>query len=375
MINYKSVLMPSIHWFPVMDRMIMKDLLKTIISVLMVLVVIIVSRNFIGILKMAVEGSISNGAILSLLGFKIILASVDFMLPAVFVSVLMVLGRMHRDQEMAGLSSAGVGVGRLYISVFKTIMPVILVASWMAFYVAPWTSFRIDNLLYEQKQNAGVRAISAGNFSEYAQGNFIFYAEEINQQGVMKKVFVQNKQHEKLSVVTSKTAELRDIKGGLYIVFFEGERVQGKAGQMDFIFEYFDEYALRIEDATGERSHGIRSRLSQDLMAELNLHNLREIHRRLSIPLGILVLVIMAVPLAQTQPRGGAYGNMLMAFLVYFSFSNFESVSGSWMLRGEVSIWQGFSGVYILSLMLIGVLLLKLYGLKWVLLTLTGRAS
>jgi lipopolysaccharide export LptBFGC system permease protein LptF len=62
-----------------MDKMMVSELLKTIFSVLAVLVVIIVSRNFIKILKMAVDGLISNEAIFSILGLKIILVSASFL--------------------------------------------------------------------------------------------------------------------------------------------------------------------------------------------------------------------------------------------------------------------------------------------------------
>ncbi|WP_428353329.1 LPS export ABC transporter permease LptF [Methyloprofundus sp.] len=356
-----------------MDRMMMSDLLKTIFSVLIVLVVIIVSRNFIKILKMAVDGLISTEAIVSILGLKIVLASANFMVPAVFVSVLMVLGRMYRDQEMSALSSAGAGVGRLYIAVFKTIIPVVFIAAWMSLYVSPWAASKVEKIIFEEKQNIGVRAIAEGRFSEYNKGNLIFYVEKISADNVMHGVFVQNKRANEVGIVTAEKAEVRAINNDLYIVFINGERVQGNAGEVDFVLETFGEYAMRLESSTGIQVNPISGIDTRRLLETQELDELSELHHRLSVPFSLIVLAIMAVPLAQVSPRSGVYGNLVAAFLIYFSFANFEKVSSSWMVKGEISVWLGFWAVYFLAFVLIVILLVRLYGLSWVLLQLKGK--
>jgi len=366
--------MRNIRFLSVMDRMIMSDLLKTIFSVLIVLVVIIVSRNFIKILKMAVEGLISTEAIVSILGLKIILASANFMVPAVFVSVLMVLGRMYRDLEMAALSSAGAGVGRLYLAVFKTIIPVAFLAAWMSLYASPWAADKVEQVIHEQKKSVGVRAITEGKFSEYNQGKLIFYVEKITPDNMMHDVFLQNKRGGAVGIVTAKQAEVREIKGHLYMVFLDGERVQGNPGDVDFVFESFSQYGMRLDDNTGIKVDVVEGIDTQKLFNTHDLNELKELHHRLSIPFSILVLTIMAVPLAQVSPRSGVYGNLAAAFLIYFSFANFEKVSGSWMVKGEIPAWLGFWGVYFLASGLIVFLLVRLYGTRWLILKLKGQA-
>ncbi|NOR79505.1 MAG: LPS export ABC transporter permease LptF [Methyloprofundus sp.] len=355
-----------------MDRMIISDLLKTIFSVLLVLVVIIVSRNFIKILKMAVDGVISTEVILSILGLKIILACATFMVPAVFVSVLMVLGRMYRDQEMSALASAGVGAGRLYLSVFKIIIPITFLAAWMSLYLSPWAADKVEQVIYEQKQSIGVRAIGEGKFTEFNQGKLIFYVEKITADNRMHDVFVQNKRGKEVGVLTAEYAEVREIKGELFIVFLNGERVEGEAGNEDFVFESFSEYGMRLEDNSGIKESHIEGVATEKLLNTQDISELRELHHRLSVPISILVLTLMAVPLAQVSPRSGVYGNMVAAFLIYFSFANFEKVAGSWMVKGEISVWLGFWGVYFLAGGLIIFLLLRLYGVTWVMMKLKG---
>ena len=365
--------MRNIRFLSIMDRMMMKDLLKTIFSVLIVLVAIIVSRNFIKILKMAVDGLISTEAIFSILSLRIVLASTSFMVPAVFVGVLMVLGRMHRDLEMSALSSAGAGVGRLYLAVFKTIIPVTCVAAWMALYASPWAADKIDQMIYDEQQSIGVRAIGEGKFSEFSQGNLIFYVEKITDDNIMHDVFVQNKSGEEVGILTAEQAEVREIKGNLYIVFLNGERAKGAAGEVDFVFEAFSEYGMRLEDNSGVKENSIGGYTTEELFDTQILHGIKELHHRLSVPISILVLTIMAVPLAQVRPRSGVYGNLAAAFLIYFSFANFEKVIGSWMVKGEIPVWLGFWGVYFLATIFIVILLVRLYGLAWVMMRLRGQ--
>jgi len=359
----------------VVDWLIMKDLLRTFFSVLMVLVIIIVSRHFIKILKMAVDGLISTEAVIKILGLRMLILSADFMVPAIFVAVLMVLGRMYRDQEMSALASAGVGVGRLYIAVFKTIIPVLILAVSMACFIAPWASNQVDSLLHQEKQGAGIRGIAEGKFSEYSQGNLIFYTEKISADNKMHGVFVQDKRDERVGIITADAAEFRETPNGLFIVFLQGQRVQGKVGERDYAFETFAEYAMRIETVTGDLIISQKGLSTAYLLSSKDLKHVRELFRRLAVPMGIIFLTVMAVPLAQVSPRGGVYGNMLTAFLIFFSFSNFEKVSTSWMVQGEIPVWLGFSAVYLLSSLMIIGLLLRLYGLRWLLLNIRGQAS
>lgn len=359
----------------VLDRLIIKDLLRTFFSVLLVLVIIVVSRDFLKTLKMAANGLISNDVVTSLLGLKVLLFSSEFMVPSAFVAVLMVIGRMYRDQEMSALASAGVGVVSIYKSVFKAMIPIILLSVWMALFVSPWAKNKAIGIIHHEKQMAGIRGILEGQFTEYDKGNLIFYAEKILADNRMQDVFVQDKRGKKIGVITSDAAELREIEEGLFIVFLNGKRTQGVPGELDYVFETFVEYAMRIEDAVGTQRVSIHGVSSEKLLYSKKLENISELFRRLFVPIGMFLLTLMAVPLAQVSPRGGVYGNLLTAFLIYFSFSNFQKISLSWMVKKEIPIWLGFSGIYLLSFLVVIFLLVRLYGTPWVVMSLTRKRA
>ena len=325
----------------VLDKMIVQDLLKTLLSVLTVIVVIIVSRKFIRILDEAIAGQVSNETLLSILGLKTIVASVEFLPVALFMAVLMVLGRMYRDQEMSAISSAGGGSGTIYRAVFLLVFPLSILAVGLSLYVAPWAEASVDKLMQQGEESADLRGIAAGKFSEYSQGDLVFYVEKISADKKMHNVFVQNRQHGKVSIINAESARLKDLPDGRYIIFEHGEQVQGQPGNLNYVIEQFAEYAVRIETKAAAATFN-RQALPVDKLwgSDVTLY-IAELQRRFSIPLGALLLSFIAVPLAQISPRGGVYGNMLVGFLIYFSYGNLIRINESWVIKGTVPAWLG----------------------------------
>jgi lipopolysaccharide export system permease protein len=353
--------------------MIMKDLFNTVAAVLMVLVVIIVSRQFIKILAQAIEGNIANETIMNLLGLKMVVATTNFLPAAVFMAILMVLGRMHREQEMAAIASAGGGIGTIYRSVMLMIIPLSFLSACLSMYAAPWAEEQTKILMHDDKQNADIRGISAGRFSEYSGGELIFYTENVDKDGHMQQVFVQNKQGDKLGVVTAERGRLENRDGGLYLILENGERLQGTPGQKDYIIETFDEYAALVEKKTTVLNLEREALATEDLWYSRELRDVAELQDRLNGPLGVLLLTFVAVPLSKLSPRGGVYGSVLVAFGIYFAYGNLQRVNHSWIVNQTVPVWMGYFWVDGLLALLGLVMLIRFYGWHWVLQILTGK--
>jgi lipopolysaccharide export system permease protein len=351
----------------VLDKMIMRDLIKTLLAVLAVIVVIIVSRKFIRILDKAIEGQVSNETLLTILGLKIVTASIAFLPAALFMAVLMVLGRMYRDQEMSAVSSAGGGAGTIYRAVFLLVFPLSAVSAGLSMYVAPWAEARTEGIMHQDEQSADIRGVAAGKFSEYSQGDLVFYVEKLGKDKKMHKIFVQHRQRNgKLAIINAEAGRLEDLKDGRYMILEQGERIQGQPGAVDYVIENFAEYAVRLDEKSSVINVS-REAIPMNVLKNSNaIRDIAELQRRYSIPLSMIFLTLLAVPLAQSAPRGGVYGNMTVAFLIYFSYGNLIRVSQSWVINETIPAWLGGVGVYWI-LLLVGIgLLIKLYGWQWV---------
>lgn len=359
----------------VLDKMIIKELFQTVSAVLTVLVVIIVSRKFIKVLAQAIEGNIANETVMTLLGLKIVIATTTFLPAALFMAVLMVLGRMYREQEMAAISSAGGSVFTIYRSVFLLVVPLSLAGVALSMLAAPWAEAKTEQLMHQDKQNADIRGISAGRFSEYSDGELIFYTENVDDEGRMHKVFVQNKQGDKLGVVNAEYGWLKSLPGGLYLVLENGERIQGVPGNKDFTIETFTEYAVLVEKKTTILNLGREAVTTETLWHSDELRDVAEVQDRFNTPLGVILLAFLGVPLAKLSPRGGIYGSMLVAFGIYFVYGNLQRVNHSWVISGALPPWLGYFWVDALLLVLGLLMLLRLYGWHWLLQTLREKLA
>ena len=349
----------------VLNKMIMRDLVKTLSAVLSVLVVIIVSRKFIRVLDQVIEGQIASDTLLVILGLKMLIACVTFLPAATFMALLMVLGRMYRDNEMAAISSAGGGVFTLYRAIFLVLFPLSIGAGYLSMNVAPWAENQIELRTHHDQESADIRGLVAGKFSEYSHGDIVFYVEKITADKQLEHIFVQHRQNDSVAIIYAHSGYLANLEDVQYIILHQGERVQGKVGDLNYAIEKFDEYAVRIDTKVSPLVSGKQAVAFSDLWQSSASVDIAEIQRRFAIPLGILLLGFIAVPLAELSPRGGVYGNMLIGFIIYFSYGNLLSVSQSWVLKQAIPAWMGLASVNGLMLVLGCLLLARFYGWKW----------
>jgi len=359
----------------VLDKMVASDLLRTLLAVWSVIVVIIVSRQFIRILDKAVEGQVSNQTLMTVLGLKTVIASATFLPAALFMAVLMVLGRMYRDQEMSAVASAGGGSGTVYRAVFLLVFPLSMVSAGLSLYVSPWAEAMMDQIMHQDKESADLRGIAAGKFSEYSHGDLVFYVEKIDANKKMQQVFVQHRQGSRLAIINAESGRLEDLPDGRYVILENGERVQGQPGALNYTIEQFAEYAVRVDSKESSVNFGKAAIASDELMRSEQITDIAELQRRFSIPVGVMLLTFIAVPLAQMSPRGGVYGNMLVGFLIYFSYGNLIRVSQSWVMNQTIPPWLGTVGVNTLLLVIGGVLLARLYGWQWLLMKIKQKVT
>jgi len=365
--------MASRRFITVLDKMILSDLTKTVFSTLLVIVVIIVSRSFLKVLAKAIEGQVSSQTIINILGLKIVEAAIELLPVSIFVGVIMVLGRMYRDQEMSALATAGAGIGVLYRASFFFAIPAALITLELSLVTAPWAQATIQTMMHQDMQASDIRVIAPGRFTEHKNGELVFYVEDIDSKNTMHKVFVQSRIRGQEGVINSETATFQNLPGGHYIVFANGERVQGKPGELNFIIEKFSEYAVRLDIEVTSVNLDRDGIPTEKLLATQVPVDIAEVQRRLSIPLGIIILTALAIPLSQVAPRGGVYGNIFTALVIYFAYSYLQKINQNLVAEETIPLWMGYVWVYVLMLILVVVLLVKVYGKKWVVFQLTGK--
>ena len=353
----------------IIDRLFITQLSKMMLGVMTVLSVILLSQRLVRLLSKVTAGELSTDAVLSLIMFNMMLLIIKIIPVALFLSVLLVLGRMYRDQEMTALFSAGVGLTQIYRSIFIVVAPLFALMLYLALVATPDLMQAIERVKTSDQANVDIRGITDGRFNEYSRGDLVFYVEKITDDNKMLNVFIQNRQHGKLGITSSKSGELRvdPTTGDRFIILHEGNRYEGVPGQADYTITKFKEYGVVVaEKSTAQLSFGVKEKPTGELMKMKSPRAQSELQKRWSLALAIITFALLAVPISRVSPRAGMYGNLLTALLIYIVFENLMSLSHSWLVKGVTPPWVGVWWVHVVLLGLSAVMVIRLHGFAYV---------
>lgn len=344
------------------DRYILRELSKTLLAVLSILALTLASMGFVHLLDKVAFGEINFDVVLPLIGLKITSYMARSLPAALFFSILTVLGRMYRDGEVTALATCGVGTLHIYRGFFYALLPLAAGTAWLALSVQPWAEARSQIIISEQQEMAAeLVGLQPGRFSEYSHGELVFYFESLDRdRSEMHNIFIQNRENRKIGIVTAAMGRhsYDPITGDHFLTLSEGRRYEGKPGSPEFVIAEFGSYTLRVTESTTQR-RGLHTaaKPSSVLLASDDARDAAELRERISYPLSLFTLTLIAVPLSRALPRQGVYGRLFIAFLVYFSYLNLHTVSVDWMKNevtpGWLSIWW-VQGMLLLMAVAIG---------------------
>lgn len=351
----------AVDMLPIIDRYIFREVMTTFLAVISILMLIVLAQGYLQILKQAAAGSIASGLLLQLLGTEAVKISGVVIAPAFFFAILISLGRMYRDNEMTALAGSGVGLVRVYRVVLFSALPVVLLVVWLMISLRPWAYESRLEIISGQKLTASVESAVAGRFTEFNRGDLVFYIEEIaDDNSGLKQIFVQNRQHGKLGLITAGNGYLDtdDQTGERFIVLEEGYRYEGVPGDNRFSIGAFERYRVRVDEAPKTRRQlPFKAMSMEELQRSLNPAARAELEFRLMAPVAVLVFAVIAVPLSYSAPRTGVYGRLVVAVLFYFVFLNLQALSAKWMISGATPPWLGSWWVHPFMLVLLAAML------------------
>lgn len=368
--NYKpNTPLMSAFKLKIIDRLFVTQLSKMMLGVMTVLTVILLSQRLVRLFSKVTAGEISTDAVLSLISFNILLLAIKILPVALLLSVLLVLGRMYRDHEMTALFSAGVGLTQIYRAVFIFVAPLFALTLYLSLVTTPTLMQAIERVKTSDQSNLDIRGITDGRFNEYSRGDLVFYVEELTDDDKMLNVFIQNRQHGKLGITSSKSGEIRvdPETGDRFIILNDGNRYEGVPGQADYKVTKFKEYGVVVAEKTETKmSFGTKEKSTGELMNMDSPRAISELQKRWSLPLAMITFALLAVPISRVSPRAGMYGNLLTALLIYIVFENFMSLSHSWLVKGMTASWFGVWWVHILLMGLSALMVVKMHGFSYV---------
>ena len=345
--------------FRIIDRYIFRETSQTFVAVTGVLLVILIGHQFARVLGKAAADQIPKDAVLLLLG----LTSIQFLIVlvplALFLSIMLALGRLYRDSEMTAIRSCGVSQHQLYRPLISLALILAGVVAWFSLDVGPWARNRIVVLESTARREAAFGEIEAGRFLSTDDGESVFYAENVADDGTFINVFIQRRVDERIEVAVADRAEIRrDSTDQRTLVLYNGRRYEGVPGSAEFRIIRFSEHGIPVTlPPPVFRERGREQRSTAELMQSNDPKDRVELQWRFSLPVAVLLLTMLAVPLARTNPREGRYGRLAIAVLVYLVYSNLLGAARVWaeqeLVPIELGVWWVHALLFIVTVILL----------------------
>ena len=331
----------------IISRYILKELFSIWLGVTSVLLIILVTNKFADIIGDIASGDILSTSLLPIIGLSSIEYLVILIPLSTFLSVIIVVGRFYRDQEMTAIQVAGKGPSFLYrVFAFPLIVLIALLA-FISIIVSPNAKKSI--LLKEEAamQSIGIDFFEPGRFVNLKDGS-IFYAQEKSNENRFIKVFLQKKNDKKVNVITSEYAEIQMLSSNSNrLVFFNGQRYEGLPGTSDFSVLSFTEHELPLFfDQVSLESKGFETKNFIELSNNQSILSKSELQWRISPSIALFILVLLAVPLSKSSPREGQYGGLVMGVLIYLIYVNLLGAAKIWYEQGDSPIVLGIWWVH-----------------------------
>lgn len=357
-------------------RYLSREVLVTLSAVSAVLLVIIMSGRFIKYLAQAAQGLLDPGVLFMIMGFRMP-GFLELILPlGLFLGILLAYGRLYLESEMSVLSAAGMSRQRLLA---YTLAPAALVAAavaWLSLSLAPLGVTRVEQILNSQDALTEFDTLVPGRFQALKSGSRVTYTERLSEDGhELGGVFISELRLSRdgdkkrgISVLVAETGR-QEIRpdGSRYLILENGYRYDGQPGQPDYRAIQYDRYGVLLPkpEVAGEMNdrEGIPT---AELVGSDDPRHQAELQWRLSIPLLVFVVTVLAVPLARVNPRQGRFLKLLPAILLYMAYLALLIAMRGQLEKGRVPAALGLWWVHGLFLA-IGLLLLywEPLRLKW----------
>ena len=336
-------------------RSLLQELVSTAAGAFLILIGIVIAQRAGNFIRLAAKGILPNDAITTMLGFSMIKFLPMILSLTLFLTVLMTLSRWYRDSEMVIWFSSGISITGWIRPILGFVTPVIVFVAVLSLFVMPWATNKGEEYRTELESRDDLASISPGVFKESNNGERVFFIESFDELGnVVKNIFVQSIQHQKLGIIVAAEGHRAiEENGDHFVVMENGRRYQGSRGSAEFSTTQFEQYAIRVEaKEVKEKPSSTQSKSSQELLQSKNNVNNAELQWRMAIPISALILSLLAIPLSALDPRAGRSANFAMALVIYIIYNNLLSIMQAWIAQGRVHGMIGLWPVHALFLTL-----------------------
>lgn len=342
------------------DSTVRRELSRGFGATLVVILTIVLTNYLIRTVGQAANGLIAPQDVVLLLGYVALQVLPTMLALSLFVAIVVTLGRMYRDSEMAIWFASGVGLSRFVRPVLRMSWPVLLVVALLLLFVWPWGNLNSLELRERYRQRSDLTRVTPGVFQTSSDGRRVFFVERESIDGVnARNVFILTRQEQSESVTSARSGRLESDGDQRFLVLQRGQRNDADFKRGERAISSFETYRLLASDQAARAAEDQPPKVMRtiDLVRRPTLQNQAELTRRFGLLLAAANLLLLGISLAATNPRRASNWNLLLALLAFFVYNNLVNLSQLWVAGGRLSMGSALAalhgGAFLLALALL----------------------
>ena len=339
----------------IVDRYLARETTKPFALTALFLVGVFIAYSLTRFLTEANDGLLDGSAILILTGLKALIA-LEVLVPiALYIGLIVALGRLYSDWEMIGLRAGGFTENRILVPVIGMAAAVAIFVAANSLWVRPWAYDNLYALEANAKATAELENLPPGRFHIHGEAErMVFIDERDSATGELRGVFVRSSRDGILEVISAARGQLSTfaredahLLALLQAMIYKQAPAQGSADRdLAGRFEAFQIWAPAV--APEPPGYRPKAQPTHALWASPRNEDRAELQWRWSTAVSTLLLALVAAPLSRTQPRRGRYARVLLAVIIYVLYFNFIGVVRSEVEQGNLNhLWWAPGGLAI----------------------------
>jgi lipopolysaccharide export system permease protein len=333
-----------------LQKYLFREWLGSFLAISIVMLFVVISTFAGDLFSDVARGNIPAALLGKQLLFRIPDA-LQLILPlSLFIAVIFGLGRLYRDQEMAVMYACGFRWRDMLRPLAFLTVPLAVLLLVNSFLAGPAGQALSGEMVQQAFRKSAIWGLRAGDFQSLQDGSMVIYVESINESGdELHNIFIHmygqaGVEGGAAQTWTAQTGHYRfdEDSGKRYIRLLNGEVTEHDEETGEFRRISFSEGDLRLPEQEQEQQLDSAGSLSaKQLIYSTSNESSAELHWRLAPAIAILLLSLLALPLAHSAPRDGRYGRLVMGLLVYVVYVNLLTLGRVWLADGTVHRYAG----------------------------------
>lgn len=375
----------------VLDRYLTRETGKPFCLIALFLTGLFIAFSLTRFLTEANEGLLTASAVFNLTLLKALIA-LEVLLPiALYIGLIVALGRLYSDWEIIALRAGGVSENRVLAPVLGMAAAVAVAVAALSLWARPWAYDLLYRLEAEAAAEVELDALSPGRFHLYGGAERTVFLDAREGDGELKGVFVRSEREGALEVISAGRGRLdafarpdahllelfnafiyrqpstpeesavscRQAAGASPDANDGADDAKARLGRTGSapcaasaaesrnLVGRFDSLSIWTAAMAPEPlRHRPKAAGTRELWSSPHSEDRAEAQWRASTAFSTLLLALMAVPLSRVRPRGGRYARVLLAVVIYALYFNFIGIARTEVERGALPyLWWAPGGL------------------------------